>query len=362
MGIDFSPERWQRVQETYRQWWAGELQRPILPIQLAGRDPGRPQPDIPLLTQATCTDFTISAEALIDRLDYELSTYLYLGDAFPYVNMDCFGPGILAGMLGAQVDNTSGRVWFSPETQLPIGEIHFEFDAGNIWYQRLREIYAAGMARWQGMVLMGMTDLGGNLDILSTFRPSEGLLLDLYDYPEEVKRLTWEAHQVWHQVYAGLNEVLQPVNPGYSDWSGIYSDEPFYILQSDFCYMISPAMFETFVKPELAASCQRLARTFYHLDGVGQIRHLPSLLEIEPLDGVQWIPGAGKPGCGEWPDLYQQIHAAGKKIQLFEGGFDVLDRVMAQIGNVSGVQHHLMVGSIAEAEAVGHRLALYGVA
>jgi len=39
-----------------------------------------------------------------------------------------------------------------------------------------------------------MTDLGGNLDILSTFRPGTDLLLDLYDHPEDVKRLTGEAH------------------------------------------------------------------------------------------------------------------------------------------------------------------------
>ncbi|MCA9917740.1 MAG: hypothetical protein KC445_07305 [Anaerolineales bacterium] len=285
MAIDFSSARWQQVKETYRQWWSGELERPIVPIQLAGRDPGRPEPKTPLLTQATCTDFSYSPEAIIDRIDYELSRYLYLGDAFPYFNMDCFGPGILAGMLGAQVDNGSGRVWFFPEEKLPISEIHFAFDPENMWYRRLREIYAAGMARWQGIVLLGMTDLGGNLDVLSTFRPSEQLLFDLYDHPEEVKRLTWEAHEAWHQAYAGLNEVLQPLNPGYSDWSGIYSDVPSYMLQSDFCYMISPAMFEEFVKPELSATCQRLPRCFYHLDGVGQIRHLPSLLEIEALDG-----------------------------------------------------------------------------
>ena len=362
MTIDFSAARWQQIKETYRQWWAGELERPIIPIQLAGRDPGRPKPKTPLLTQATCTDFSLAAEDIIDRIDYELSTYLYLGDAFPYFNMDCFGPGILAGMLGAKVDNSSGHVWFSPTEDLPISEIHFAFNPDNVWYRRLQEIYAAGMERWQGMVLLGMTDLGGILDVLSTFRPSERLLLDLYDYPEEVKRLTWEAHEAWHQAYVGLNEVLQPLNPGYSDWSGIYSDVPSYILQSDFCYMISPAMFNEFVKPELEAACQRLPRSFYHLDGVGQIRHLPYLLEIEALDGVQWIPGAGKPGCGEWPELYQQIQAAGKKIQVFEGGFDVLDTVVAQIGSSRGVQHHLMTGSIEEEANVRQRLADYGFA
>ena len=40
MGVDFSPDRWLKVKETYRQWWTGELDRPILPVILDGRDPG----------------------------------------------------------------------------------------------------------------------------------------------------------------------------------------------------------------------------------------------------------------------------------------------------------------------------------
>lgn len=101
---------------------------------------------------------------------------------------------------------------------------------------------------------MGMPDLGCALDILSTFRPAENLIYDIYDYPEEVKRCIWEIHGLWHRFYNEFDEVLQPVNPGYSDWAQIYSGKPGYTLQSDFCYMISPGMFDEFEKPELEAS------------------------------------------------------------------------------------------------------------
>ena len=50
----------------------------------------------------------------------------------------------------------------------------------------------------------------------------------------------------------------------------------------------------------------------------------------------------------------------GKKIQVFEGGFDVLDQVVAQIGTGRGVQHHLMTNSIEEEVNVRQRLAAYG--
>ncbi len=339
------------------------MNRPIVPVVLLNsRDPGRPAPKAPLLTQANCHDFSISPEDAIDAIDYILSSVEFLGDAYPYFNMDVFGPGVISAYMGGRLDNSSGQVWFYPsEDDLPIQEIHFEFNPENRWFQRTVALYRAGMERWQGSVLMGMTDIGGNLDILSAWRPGEKLLMDLYDHPEEVKRLTWEAHESWHQYYAALNAVLQPLNPGYSDWSTIYSEQPSYMLQSDFSYMISPKMFAEFVKPELAATCKRLPLSFYHLDGIGQIPHLDSLLEIEELDGVQWVPGDGKPDCAHWPELYQKIHAAGKKIQLINGGFNAIDSVTAQIGTARGIHLWNLYAPAEEKAAIQDKLKTYGI-
>lgn len=362
MEIDFDQDRWEKVREIYRQWWAGDLDRPIVPVELIGRNPGRKQPDVPILSQATCHDFSIPAEDLIDRLDYELSTRVYLGDAYPYFNMDVFGPGVIAAYLGGRLENSSGQIWFYPPNEnIPIQELHFEFNPDNVWFQRTVEIYQAGMERWDGMVLMGMTDIGGNLDILSSFRPGERLLLDLIDHPEEVLRLLRGAHDCWHQYFDALNDVLQPVNPGFSDWSSIYSEEPSYMLQSDFSYMISPKMFDAFTKPELEATCKRLSLSFYHLDGVGQIPHLDSLLEIEELDGVQWVPGDGKPGCDQWPEIYQKIATSGKKIQIIEGGFKAINAVIDQIGTAKGVNHRVFYASIDQESEIKVKLKSYGI-
>jgi len=87
-------------------------------------------------------------------------------------------------------------------------------------------------------------DLGGTLDILSTFRPSESLLFDLYDHPDVVKNLNWQIHDLWWRYYDEIDNTLQPINPGYTAWSPIFSLERYYMLQCDFAYMISPEMFE----------------------------------------------------------------------------------------------------------------------
>ncbi|MBI9108267.1 MAG: hypothetical protein JEZ04_16085 [Spirochaetales bacterium] len=133
-----------------------------------------------------------------------------------------------------------------------------------------------------------MVDLGGILDILQIFRPGEKLLLDFYDYPDEVRRLSWEIHHLWHRYYLEIHEILQKASMGYSDWSGIYSEKPFYTLQCDISYMISTDMFKEFVLAELQASVNRLDRSVYHLDGTGALKHLDSVLEIRFLSLLLW--------------------------------------------------------------------------
>ncbi|MEI6393547.1 MAG: hypothetical protein WCT12_20890, partial [Verrucomicrobiota bacterium] len=196
---------------------------------LKGNDPGRPEPATPLLSQKTSLDLSIPAEDIIDRIDYELSKNIYIGDSFPYFNMDCFGPGVMAAFLGARPGNETGSIWFHSDEKKELKDMHFEYDPENIWFKRVKEIYAAACKRWNGKVLMGMADLGGALDVLAVFRTTENLLMDLYDEPEEVKRLVKELRELWMRYYLESNEVISIATPGYSDWSRLYSAKPSYV-------------------------------------------------------------------------------------------------------------------------------------
>jgi hypothetical protein len=335
MSIDFSFDRWEKIKEDARLWWSGELDRPLIQLVIWGRDPGRPEPKVPPISRAVAYDLSVSPEDIVDRWDYDLSRQKFMGDAFPQQWMD-FGPGVVAAFMGAKTEPYTCTVWFHPTEHKEIADIRFEYDAENIWFNRIKDISRVAMERWEGLVQVGMTDLGGSLDVLSTFRPGKELLMDLYDYPDEVKRLTWDAHHLWWRYFDEINQVLQPTNPGYTAWAPIFSETPYYMLQCDFCYMISPDMFDEFVKPELAETCRRLGNPFYHLDGVGALSKLDSLLSIEALKGVQWVPGDGKPGLTEWPEVYREIRKAGKLIQLW-GDSDTLDKVVEQLGSPEGI-------------------------
>jgi len=333
MPINFSPNQWDKIKKDYEAWWNGELDRPLIhDVRRNVVDPSVPKPSTPLLSQQTVTDLSIPAKDLIERWDYELSTYEFVADAFPHLNLDCFGPGVVAAFCGATLDNSAGSVWFHPPADVPIKDLNLEFDPNNKWFLRIKEICQAANEFWQGQVLVGMPDLGGTLDILATFRTSEGLLFDLYDEPEEVKRLTAQIQEMWYRAYDEINEILQPVNPGYGDWGRIYSAKPQYILQSDFAFMISNDMFKEFALPTIKYDTERLDRAVFHLDGMGMLPHLDDLLSLPGMDCIQWCHGAGNRNecCADWPDVHKQVLGAGKKSDIF-------------IADLTGARHNVMV-------------------
>lgn len=168
------------------------------------------------------------------------------------------------------------------------------------------------------------------MDILASFRLSDNLLYDLYDNPEDVKRLVDELSDLWYRFYIELIDILKG-SRGYSDWSSIFYEEPSYMLQSDFSFMISSEMFDSFVRPELSKTSARIWRAWYHLDGIGELKHLDSILSIPTIRGIQWVPGEGEPTSMDWSSVYSKISKSGRKIQAYYDLDTYLDKILAVI-------------------------------
>ena len=314
ISVRFGSHDWERIERDYTAWWAHELERPLVQILGKERDPDVDYPEIHKF--ASNYPFDVSAEKIIRDISLHLEATRYYGDAFPrwWVN---FGPGIVAGFLGARVHSVPETVWFEPRTVREPSELTFSYDPGNPWWVRIQKLTRAAVEAWEGQVQVSHTDLGGNLDIIASFRTTQNLLYDLYDAPEEIDRLVREVTQLWLRYYDELDAIMRPTCRGTTPWAPIWSKKRSYMMQCDFAYMISPEMFERFVVPDLVTCCEHLDHGFYHLDGAGQIPHLDLLMQIPRLRGIQWIPGDGAPPPHKWLDLLQRIIAGGKLCQLF---------------------------------------------
>ncbi len=312
--IRFTDEDYARLRETYRKWWAGELGRPIVPIITGGYETPLAPTKAPQISFPTVWDFSIDPRQFIEAHTYALSSQKFHGEAFPIFYTQRFGAGVMAAFLGCKPRPAESTVWFLPEKETPIEELHFEYDENNIYLRRVVNTLEAAQEAWHGQVVVGMPDLGGVMDVLASFRGSENLLYDLYDNPDEVLRCVKELQQLWLLYYDKFNDILRPEARGYSQWFNVYGEEPGYMLQSDFSYMISPDMFRQFVGWELASTADHMTKAIYHMDGVGEIPHLDQLLAIDGIWGIQWVPGEGTASLQNWDELLSRILASGKKL------------------------------------------------
>ena len=321
--LHFDEHDWERIRRDWTAWWHHDITRPMVIVN-AYEFQGKWS----ILQHEGWEEANriFPVEPILDHYQQQLENERYYGDAWPrwWPN---FGPGVMAGFLGANVHGDENTVWFEGKPSLSLADIHPKYDAQNYWWRWVREITRAAVQRWGEQVTVAHTDLGGNLDIVASLRGTQDLLTDLYDAPGEVERLVNEITQLWIQYHDELHRLIAASQNGTTAWTPLWCPGRYYMLQCDFAYMISPAMFERFVLPDLEACCKYLDHGFYHLDGKGQIPHLDMLLSIENLRGVQWVPGDGQPPTWKWLPLLKRIRDAGKLCQIYatpEGALQVV--------------------------------------
>ncbi|MCK4590871.1 MAG: hypothetical protein KAT86_03885, partial [Candidatus Latescibacteria bacterium] len=284
------------------------------------------------------------------------------GEAYPQVWLN-LGPGIMAAYLDGYADFRGDTMWFElsePLTWEEIGKLNY--DPENPWWRfTLEAAHELGMrAKGKGDIL-GTTDIGGIHDVLASLRGSGNIMTDFYDHAQELQREADRILPLWHRYYHELDQVISLYQNGRDAWMHIYSELRWYPIQCDLAYMLSPEMFEKFVVPVIEGHCKMLERTIYHLDGEGQLAHLKYLLEIPELDGIQWVPGAGSPTCGDpcWFPYYRRIQEKGKLLVL--GGVlpEQLDELMDGI-SPEGVLVSIWVRDVETAEEIEKRFGRLG--
>lgn len=310
--IKFTDERWERIERDWTAWWAHELDRPMIMIESMNFLHGMPEE----YSQEFLLDKPV--DELMDFYTQRLELISYYGDSWPkwWPN---FGPGIMAGFLGANVLGKPDQrtVWFGLDKPAEYENLNFNYDPDNVWWRRIKEITAAAVERWGDRVSIAHTDLGGALDVLVSFRTGQNLLCDFIDAPDAVIGAARKINELWNRYYDELFDIIKNSGRGTTPWAPIWSPKRTYMLQCDVSYGISPKMFEKFVAPDLDDICSRLDHAFYHLDGKGQIPHLDILLSMKNLKGIQWIPGAGELQAEDWLPLLKRIRDGGKLCQVY---------------------------------------------
>jgi 5-methyltetrahydrofolate--homocysteine methyltransferase len=317
---------WEEAKKDYVAWWREESKKPLLHVTQAG------EPDTPTRwTGWNLAQNPVSIEENIRDFEHAYGNYKYLLDSFPLLTIN-LGPGIMAAYLGGDVTVRPETVWFDKSPALQLNE-DITLDTRNWWYRITRDMTAIAAERGKGKFITGMTDLGGTLDILSSLRGAEQLLFDLTENPARVREWCGQITGTWLKTFWDFNSVIAPHQEGTAGWMGLWSPGTWFPIQCDFANMISPAMFERFVAPDLQAVARELDFTIYHWETPGQLAHLDCLLSMPEIDGIQWNPGPQlePPDSPKWYPLFQKIQAKGKLLVLGGINLDHIDTFFANI-------------------------------
>jgi hypothetical protein len=254
-------------------------------------------------------------QSALERFEVWANNTNFLAEAIPSFDIS-YGPDEFAAFIGAELhiaaeESTS---WVTPfVSDWKNAEIKLKEGPSTVWNKMLEYLkFAADFS--ENKFIINTIDFHTNLDLLSAIRGPQNLCMDLLDCPDDVEVSLLEARKLFPLVYNKLYEVGKMKERGTTSWLPYYCKDKFAVIECDFVCMISPNDSRRFLIPALTEEAEFLDHSIFHLDGVNALVHLDDVLSIKAIDGIQWVPGDGKPPMLEWMDLLKKIQKHGKSL------------------------------------------------
>ncbi|MCD6443516.1 hypothetical protein J7L70_00745 [Candidatus Bathyarchaeota archaeon] len=301
------------IKQRFDAFWDREvLDRPLIHITA----PRKPRRVVTLPAVKTIEEKWMNIDYVLKKVELYFESTAFLGDAIPeyWPNL---GPNQLAAFLGGELvfldEHTS---WVKPfvddlEGCSPV------LDESNRWWRTMNEIMDAVCEAARDRFLVGIPDLHYGGDALAAMMGTRKLVRALYTRPDEVKRLIRRLTDICIEVFEVFYRKASRVQEGSISWIPAYSRGRFFPLQDDFSGLVSPRMFREFFLEEQVVLSRHLDNSIFHLDGPMALGNLDILLEVESIDGIQWVPGAGSPPMSEWIHVCRRILDVGKCLHIF---------------------------------------------
>ncbi len=182
-----------------------------------------------------------------DRLE---EVHRGVGDDAFWVASPFFGIPWLEAVLGCPVYYSGETFWADPIWPEWPAEIELPRPEGNAWLEKLLEFTRALAGRAGGRYGVAMTLMRGPSDLAAAVRGHEAMIYDLYDHPDELRRLVEVATDVWIDVARRQLDAIPALAGGYvSNFYRVWAPDRIVFTQEDASASFSPDLFRRFLLP-----------------------------------------------------------------------------------------------------------------
>ncbi|MCE5260100.1 MAG: hypothetical protein LLG44_13735 [Chloroflexi bacterium] len=305
---------WSEAQRRLTALWHGALcERPCIQVTAPLPDVNLPPAPEPADDEARWLDPAYLAAAA----RRSIAGTWWGGEAIPSMLLQ----GGWVNCLGGRPHFTPETIWFEQRSVDFNQPSAFRHDPSSPWTREYRAALEAlcAAAGWDDFLVGSPGGLPAN-DLLAQQMGVEAFMLALLDQPAWMERAITQGARdqiaAKHE-YQALIRQRHAFWYGNAGWMPFWAPEPYNTTQSDVSCMLSPAMYERFVVPELDIVGADHGALWYHLDGGDARQHLPRLLTLPYLRVVQYTPAPCEPPNGpEHLEMYRMIQAAGRIIHI----------------------------------------------
>ena len=317
MTLQYKPD-WEEAKTRLRAWWAGEIVDRCV-IGVTAPKAGVTAEPPPMLPERL-EDRWLDHAYLHVANEYRMRHTFYGGEAFPVWNAGYPGWDFIPSYLGARITLKEDTGWV--DSLIDDGELT-DHDYRDLvirpdshWWQTALAMLRYAVEEARGKSLPGILAFGGCGDTLAALRSSNRLLFDVLDCPDYVREFELYLMRQWMDVYETFHGIVREGCEGSTCWFNVWSPGKFYPTHNDFSYMISPKMFRGIFLPVIEMQTQYLDHTIHHVDGIGAFAHVDALCDLPRLNGLQILPGAGKPSPLHYLDVLKKVQARGKNLHI----------------------------------------------
>ena len=283
-------ERFPDIIARFERFWKGEdTDRPVLFITAPKDEPDtcvRP-PELARPEDRVLPGYMVA------QARHRLATTAHIAEGYPHFFVN-FGPGILHGCIGGEPDfSSTATTWFPPFLSDIEQFTSLRFQPEGKWWKRIMACTNGLLEEVGDELVVSITDLGGAADILASAVGTEQLLFDVVERPEAVKAAVGHCHAMWMEAYEINYATIAAKQDVSTPWWPVVSRGRTYMTQSDFNSMIGPAVFADLFAEELGEIYGSLDNGAFHLDGIGTEVHVRTLVALENLNCIQWVPEPG---------------------------------------------------------------------